>query len=63
MEGRQILNEIVVSHEEIHSLKVTKKYGMMMKFDMSKAYDRINWNFLRNIFLFFGLGGEWVDWT
>jgi hypothetical protein len=47
VEGRKILDGIVVAHETIHSLKVSKKVGMLMKLDMSKAYDRMNWNFLR----------------
>jgi hypothetical protein len=42
MEGREILDKIVVAHEEIHTLKVTKTIGMMMKLDMSKSYDRMN---------------------
>jgi hypothetical protein len=57
------MDGIVVSHEEIHSLKMTKKDGMMMKLDMSKAYDRMNWNFLRNILLDLFFGGEWVEWV
>jgi hypothetical protein len=42
IEGRKILDGIIVSHEDIHSLKVSKKVIMMMKLDMSKAYDRMN---------------------
>jgi hypothetical protein len=63
VEGRKIMDGIVVAHEAIHSLKVSKKAGMMMKLDMSKAYDRMNWDFLRKIFLAFGFGGDWVDWV
>jgi hypothetical protein len=63
MEGQQILDGIIVSHEDIHSLKVSKKAGMMMKLDMSKSYDRMNWDFLRKMLLSFGFGGDWVEWV
>jgi hypothetical protein len=49
MEGRQILDGIVISHETIHSSQSEKKPGMLLKLDMSKAYDKINWDFLRAI--------------
>jgi hypothetical protein len=54
VEGRKILDRIVVAHETIHSLNISKKYGMIMKLDMSKSHDQMNWNFLRNILLAFG---------
>jgi hypothetical protein len=61
VDGWKILDGIVVAHEVIHSLKVSKKAGMLMKLDMSKAYDRMNWDFLGKILLSFGFGGDWVD--
>lgn len=42
MEGRKILNGLVVSQEVIHTLKQKKEPGMMIKLDFSKEYDRIN---------------------
>jgi hypothetical protein len=58
-----ILDGIIVAHETIHSLKMTKKAGMMMKLDMSKAYDRMNWGFLHKMLLAFGFEEEWVTWV
>jgi hypothetical protein len=55
------LDGIVVAHEDIHSLKVSKKPGMMMKLDMFKAYDRMNWDFVRKILLLLTL--ERTGWT
>jgi hypothetical protein len=60
VEGRQILDDIIVAYEMIHSLKIYKKQGMMMKFDMSKAYDRMNWDFLKKILLAFCFEEGWV---
>lgn len=36
-------------HKVIHSLEVGKKEGFLLKLDMSKAYDRVEWNFLMAI--------------
>lgn len=34
---------------------------MAVKLDISKAYDRVEWSFLRNIMLKIGLDRRWVD--
>jgi hypothetical protein len=41
VEGRQILDDIIVAHETMHSMQNSKKAGMLIKLDMSKAYDHI----------------------
>jgi hypothetical protein len=62
VEGRQILDGIVVSHETIHSMKQSKKEGMLIKLDMSKAYDRISWHFLKENARGFHFAEDWVHW-
>ena len=42
MEGRQILDGIILAHEMIHSLKQTKTPSMLLKVDLAKAYDKVN---------------------
>ena len=42
VEGRQILDGIILTHEMIHSLKHTKTLGMLIKIDLAKAYDKVN---------------------
>ena len=54
VEGRQILDGIILVHETIHSLKQSKTPGMLLKLDLSKAYDKLNWNFLEGILRSFG---------
>ena len=42
VEGRYIIDEILMAHETIHSLKVTKFPSMLIKLDLSKTYDWLN---------------------
>jgi hypothetical protein len=35
---------------------------MLIKLDLSKSYDRINWDFLREILKYFGFDKEWISW-
>lgn len=39
----QILNGIMVAHETIHYLKLSKKCGMLFKLNLSKSFDKLNW--------------------
>eukprot|EP00253_Pinus_taeda_P029063 PITA_29063 len=62
VEGRQILDGIVVSQEVIHSLKMNKQKGMLMKLDLSKAYDRLNWDYLRAVLEAYSFERRWIAW-
>ncbi|XP_026399373.1 uncharacterized protein LOC113295237 [Papaver somniferum] len=55
--GRQILDNIVVAKEIFHSMHTSNsKQGVFaLKLDMSKAYDRVDWNFLKHALNSFGI--------
>lgn len=46
--GRHIIDNIVTCQELVHSLKYTgvMNGGMIMKLDLEKAYDRLEWSFV-----------------
>jgi len=62
VEGRQITDGIILTHELIHSLKLTKKPGMLLKLDLSKAFDSLSWVYIQKILIAFGFAHSWVRW-
>eukprot|EP00253_Pinus_taeda_P033970 PITA_33970 len=42
VEGRQILDNILLAQEMIHTLHSRKETGMLMQLDLSKAYDKVH---------------------
>eukprot|EP00253_Pinus_taeda_P022996 PITA_22996 len=63
VEGRQILDGLVVTQEMIHSLNQKKQRGMMIKLDISKAYDHLSWRYLRMVLEAFGFKKRWIEWV
>eukprot|EP00253_Pinus_taeda_P011019 PITA_11019 len=63
VEGRQITDGIILTHEIIHSLKQSKKPGMLLKIDLSKAFDSISWDYMQKILTAFGFAPPWIRWV
>ncbi|CAH9117813.1 unnamed protein product [Cuscuta epithymum] len=62
--GRSIVDNVVVSFETHHVLKRKckgKEGFVALKLDMSKAYDRVCWDFLREIMIRMGFAVRWVN--
>jgi len=57
VEGRKIMDSVILSHEIIHSLKTTSNPGMLIKLDLSKSFDKINWQYMRSLLEAFGFNG------
>lgn len=62
--GRLITDNIMLAYEAHHFLK-RKTQGRegvaALKVDMSKAYDRVEWRFLRAVMIKMGFSMKWVD--
>ena len=64
MPGRWIAENTVLVQEILHSFKKKKVKGgfVAMKMDLKKAYDRVNWKFLRALLTKFGFNKIFVKW-
>ncbi|XP_074305581.1 uncharacterized protein LOC141640800 [Silene latifolia] len=61
--GRQISDNILLANEAIHKINSHKKGKsgrFALKVDMSKAYDRVQWDFLKAVLLKFGFPNNLV---
>ncbi|XP_058746447.1 uncharacterized protein LOC131619359 [Vicia villosa] len=65
VEGRSILDNAMVATEIIHALKRKasgNRANLALKIDISKAYDKVDWGFLRGILLRLGFDERWTHW-
>lgn len=63
--GRAIADNVLLTHETLHFLKgskATKHCHMTVKTDMSKAYDRLEWDFIAAVMERMGFHGKWINW-
>lgn len=63
--GRMISDNIVIAHEICHSLKARKRQAtsyMAVKTDITKAYDRLEWEFLAETMRYMGFDARWIGW-
>ena len=59
-----ITDNTAVAYEMLHRLRNKRQWKvghMVIKLDINKAYDQVEWEFLRNIMLKIGFSATWVD--
>ncbi|KAA3480946.1 reverse transcriptase [Gossypium australe] len=61
--GRLISNNVLITYEVLYSLKMKKsgkKGNFDLKLDMSKVYNRVEWDFLAGMIKFLGFHDDWI---
>lgn len=62
IEGRQILDSVLISNEDIHDLKARGGGGVLFKVDFEKAFDSVSWRYLEYVMGRMGFPWKWVSW-
>ena len=65
IQGRNISDNILLAHEILNVLRKKKgrKFNFgALKIDMSKAYDKVNWNFLKAVLYVMKFDSKWINW-
>jgi len=63
--GRSITDNVMVAYEIVHHMKCKRKGKMgevALKIDISKAYDRVDWNYVKSVMRRMGFHDKWVEW-
>ena len=65
IQGKNISDDILLAHEILNVLRKKKgrKFSFgALKIDMSKAYDRVNSNFLKAVLSVMKFDSKWINW-
>jgi len=62
LEGRQIHEAIRVAQDGMHSIKTKKLKGEILKIDLSKAYDKVSWLYIRLLLTHLGFDIGFIRW-
>jgi hypothetical protein len=63
--GRMITDNVLIAFECLHAMEQgnnkCKEFGVL-KLDLTKAYDRVDWGYLEGVLLWLGFHQQWMQW-
>ena len=62
MQGRNILDGVVILHETVNEMHRKKLNGVIFKIDFKKAYDKVNLEFFQQTLRMKGFSEQWCAW-
>ena len=60
VEGREILDVVLVANEAIDSILKSNRGDVTCELDLEKAYDHVDWSFLRSFMSKIGFEVKWI---
>jgi hypothetical protein len=60
IKGRFIQDGALALHEILHEITSKNMQAIVLKLDFEKAYDRVNWDFLKEVLLRKGFSGAYM---
>ncbi|GKU90505.1 hypothetical protein SLEP1_g4494 [Rubroshorea leprosula] len=63
IEGRQLVEGVVIANEIIDEVKRKKKKGFLFKVDFEKAYNKVCWDFIEYMLMRMEFCTTWRKWT
>jgi hypothetical protein len=62
LQGRNIMERVIILHETIHELHKRKQNGAILKIDFEKAYDKVKRPFVKQVLVMKGFSTQWCHW-
>lgn len=62
LKNRQISEPLAITQEILHTVKTKNRCALILKLDLSKAFDRVNWSYIRLILLQIAVPLVGVNW-
>jgi hypothetical protein len=60
---RNILEGVVILHEVLHEFRRSNTRGVLFKIDFEKAYDKVRWDFVKQVLEGKGFLDTWIKQT
>ena len=62
LKNRQIYEPLAITQEVLHFVKTKNRCALILKLDLSKSFDRVNWTYLRLILVQIGVPLVGTNW-
>ena len=57
------MDGVLVANEVVGYLRKSQGHGLIFKINFEKAYDYVNWHYIRDVMVLMGFGLKWCNWV